>query len=310
MPIHPYYAARLPLLEGLDRSGVTEADVSSRLARFAADEASWTVPHDVTVEDRTTQGDGGPLALRVYRPRSEPRAALVWLHGGGFRRGDLEMPESHIVAAELAHRSSTLVVAVDYRLAGNGVHYPAPVDDVVAAWRWLSGEVPEGLPVALGGGSAGAAIALSAALRVGVETGRNADGLLLAYPIVHFPVPAIDLDLEQEMRALPPLVRFSADTIEEMVGEYVGRLSDIPAGALPGGARLDDLPPTAIVLSEFDDLRPSGELLARQLSEVGVENRTLLCRGMLHGHLNRLPGLEEAGASLDFFAEALAALPR
>jgi acetyl esterase/lipase len=69
-------------------------------------------------------------------PRRRRRAAgLVWAHGGGFVAGDLDMPEADWVARTLAERGVT-VVSVDYRLAGDGCRYPAPSDDVLAAWRW------------------------------------------------------------------------------------------------------------------------------------------------------------------------------
>ncbi|MFI1890795.1 alpha/beta hydrolase fold domain-containing protein, partial [Streptomyces jumonjinensis] len=90
-----------------------------------------------------------------------------------------------------------------------------------------------------------------------------------------------------------------------MVRDYVGRLTDLPPAAMPGAAKLDRLPATGIVLSEYDDLRPSGDLLARQLAEVGVPVRTYLAAGMPHGHLDRTPALKEVDRSLDFLATTL-----
>ncbi|MFI5938219.1 alpha/beta hydrolase fold domain-containing protein [Actinoplanes sp. NPDC051494] len=175
---------------------------------------------------RTTDvpGPHGPVPVRIYEPPGPARAALLWAHGGGFRHGDLAMPEADMVGAELA--------------------------------------------------SAGAALALATAVRARDTGRRTPDVLLLAYPFVHFPVPTLGLD-----RTLA--------SIEDMVRNYVGRISDLPPDALPGAARLDALAPTHILLSEHDDLRPSGELLGRQLREAGVPVTTHLARGTTHGHLNR-----------------------
>jgi acetyl esterase/lipase len=219
------------------------------------------------------------------------------------------MPESHLVAAELAVRADALVVSVGYRLVGEGVRYPVPIDDVHAAWRWLTeaegaGPLPPGT-VALGGASAGAALALSAAIRLRDGGRRAPDALLLAYPFVHFPNPALDLETGDEMRALPAMLHFTTESIEDMVRNYVGRLSDLPPDAMPGSARLAGLPRTALVLAEYDDLRPSGDLLAKQLGEVGVRVRMYRAAGMLHGHLNRSASLKEVDRSLDFLAESL-----
>ncbi len=237
-------------------------------------------------------GPHGAIPVRVFEPDGIPGAVLVWAHGGGFRHGALGMPESDHVGAELARRAGAIVVSVGYRLAVDGVRYPVPVDDVHAVWQWVTGR--DDLPDrrAIGGASAGAALALGAALRAR-DSGRRPDLILLAYPFVHFPVPAGGLERDPE-------------GIEDMVRNYVGRISDLPPEALPGAARLDGLPPVHILLSEHDGLRPSGELLARQLREVGVEVDTLVARGSTHGHLNRPLGEPEpVDVSLGFFASAL-----
>jgi acetyl esterase/lipase len=73
------------------------------------------------------------------------------------------MPESDMVARELSHRAGAVVFAVDYRLAVEGVTYPVPHDDVVAAWRWAVDEAQrlgvEPRRIALGGASAGGNLA-------------------------------------------------------------------------------------------------------------------------------------------------------
>lgn len=153
--------------------------------------------------------------------------------------------------------------------------------------------------------SAGAALALATALRDREEALRPADLLLLAYPFAHFPVPALDSTTAVEMAALPPTMRFTTADVEFMVENYVGRLIDLPRDALPGAAPLHGLPPVHLLVCEYDDLRPSAELLARQLTACEVEVSTYLAAGMPHGHLNRTPALAEVDRSLGLFADAL-----
>jgi acetyl esterase/lipase len=142
-------------------------------------------------------------------------------------------------------------------------------------------------------------------LRTRDTGGRAADALLLAYPFAHYPNPSLSPAMSAEMAAVP--FRFETENIEGMVRNYVGRISDVPADALPGAARLDGLPRTLIVASEYDDLRASADLLERQLSEVGVPVESYLSLGMTHGHLNHSPEVAEVARSLDFFAEGLRA---
>ncbi|MET8978052.1 alpha/beta hydrolase fold domain-containing protein [Streptomyces sp. NPDC004539] len=302
MPLDPFLAGKTHLLSGLSwEDAQTDPEAMNRLGEFFRDPGEWSMP-GVEVTDRTVPGPHGDVPVRVYTP-AEPRRALLWLHGGGFMGGDLDMPEAHLVSAELAVRAHASVVSVDYRLAVDGVRFPVPVDDAHAAWRWFA-ETYDG-PLALGGASAGAALALSTALRVRDGDGPRPSALLLAYPFVHFPTPALDDETAAVMRELPPLLRFPTAGIEHMVRNYVGRLTNLPPEAMPGAADLSGLPDTAVVLSEYDDLRPSGDLLALQLAETDVPVRTYLATGMLHGHLNRTPTLKEVDRSLDFFAETL-----
>ncbi|MFB4420782.1 alpha/beta hydrolase fold domain-containing protein [Streptomyces sp. QL37] len=308
MPLDPFLAEKMHLLDGLPDWGSMQSDPEAvrRFTEFFTDPGEWQMP-EVDTEDRTVPGPHGEVPVRLYRPRRRAAdRALLWLHGGGFMGGNLEMPEAHVVSAELAARSGALVVSVDYRLAVDGTHYPVPVDDVDATWRWLteSGWTNSG-SVALGGASAGAALALSVALRLRDQGQRLPDGLLLAYPFAHFPTPSLDTASAEQMSVLPSLMRFTPESIEHMVRNYVGRISALPAYAMPGAADLTGLPPTSLVLAEYDDLRPSGELLRRQMEETGVPVETYFSPGMTHGHLNRGPSLGEVDRSLDFFARAL-----
>jgi acetyl esterase/lipase len=232
------------------------------------------------------------------------------MHGGAFVSGDLNMPEAHVVSAELASRGA-IVVSVDYRLASDTVRYPVPLDDVDAAWVWFAeatgdlGTDPQRL--AIGGASAGANLAAAATMRVRDDSGTMPTVMLLAYPVVHFPVPALPDELAAEMRQLPRMLRFTAADIVDITRWYLGRLTDIPTQTMPGHGNLEGLPPTRMVLSEYDDLRGSGELFELQLREVGVSVESTVAVGMLHGHLNLNPAAEmpEIERSLDFLADGL-----
>ncbi|MFE9724958.1 alpha/beta hydrolase fold domain-containing protein [Streptomyces sp. NPDC005794] len=263
----------------------------------------------MTTEDLCAEGPHGTVPLRLYLPATRPTATLLWMHGGGFSRGTLDWPEAHLVSGELAARASARVVSVDYRLAGNGIVFPVPLDDVYAAWEWLTATFPpsEGEIRALGGASAGAALALGCAVR-GRDGSLPADRLLLAYPFAHYPNPALDAGTVREMEGMQDIHRFPPSTVDAMVATYVGRTTDLPRLALPGAARLDGLPRTALALSQYDELRPSGELLSRQLASVGVPVSLHVASGMPHGHLNHWPSPPEASASLDFLADALSSV--
>ncbi|MEU5871204.1 alpha/beta hydrolase [Glycomyces sp. NPDC047369] len=308
MPVHEYFTAMFRGADEARAQGGTEAEQEARVQRFMDEyrgiEAGWDAS-GVAIEDTAVDGPHGPVPLRTYRPEGELSGAILWAHGGGFRHGDLDMPEGHVVAVELARRAQAFVVSVDYRLAdGDTVLYPVPIDDVHAAWTWLAGQdgFADG-PIGIGGASAGGALAISAALRARDLGPRPADALLLAYPFAHYPNPPLDWSQYPEMAEVP--ARFGPAGVEGMVRNYVGRISDVPADALPGAARLDGLPATRILVSEYDDLRSSGELLERQLAELGIPVESWVAPGMTHGHLNHLPHLPEIDESISFLAKGL-----
>jgi acetyl esterase len=317
VPIDPQIASSFALLAGITsyREAVDDPEKLTRIAA-ALGPAPGYVPPPCRVHDTEAPGPHGPVPVRVYRPEAaDPGLApgLVWAHGGGFRYGNLDMPESDMVARELSHRAGAVVFAVDYRLAVEGVTYPVPHDDVVAAWRWAVDEAQrlgvEPRRIALGGASAGGNLAAGAALRLrddrdGVQPSR----LLLAYPVMHRKLPALSRELETRMAEVPRLLRFLPDDVAGLAEVYLGKRAgddNVPGYAMPAEADLAGLPSTVVVTSEYDDLRASADAFAEQLAAAGVVVTTHEEAGVLHGHLNRDPRTAGTDRSLDVLADAL-----
>ncbi|WP_298458781.1 alpha/beta hydrolase [uncultured Cellulomonas sp.] len=321
MPIDPFFVRRFPMLDGIDLAtdAARSPEQDARLAAYRSHPHPYTVPDTVAVSPLTIPGPHGPVAARLLRPRdaapSEATAhargpGVLWLHGGGFAGGSLDAPEAHVVGAELARRAGAVVLTVGYRLAVGGVRHPVPLDDVAAAWDWLvaaAGDLGiDPTRMSIGGTSAGGNLAAAACLRARDRGTARPARMLLAYPALHFPTPALPDAVLAQMREVPVLHRFT-DRWESIVRTYVGRLTDVPHEAMPGHADLTGLPPALVVVAEHDDLRPSGELFARQLLDSGGEATTYLAAGMLHGHLNRepTPELPEVDRTIDVLADAL-----
>jgi acetyl esterase len=265
---------------------------------------------------RVIPGPHGDIPVRIYPAEGAgPVAApgLVWLHGGGFAYGDLDMPEGDWVARQLAARGIG-VVSVSYRLAPpvpadtesplrtDGAHFPMPSDDVLAAFAWTVENAAElGIDpesIALGGASAGAALAAGAVVRLR-DTGRPLPvRVLLAYPTVHAALPEPSPELAAKLATLPEDQLFRPEGVARMNLNYAGDpavLTD--PHAFPGGHDLTGLPPTLILNSEHDSLRASGEAYAEELRAVGVDVVCSFETGSTHGHLNR-PEFAEGPASL------------
>lgn len=116
-----------------------------------------------------------PVRMDIYVParRAGPRPAVLWVHGGGWSRGDSRTSGAYAdwpkVLASLAARGF-VVASVDYRLSGEA-RFPAQIQDVKAAIGYLRAHAAElGVDpsrVYLWGGSAGAHLAALAVTSCG-----------------------------------------------------------------------------------------------------------------------------------------------
>jgi acetyl esterase len=261
-------------------------------------------PSSVRVHDDVVAGPHGPVPVRVYRPLDDEkaRAAVVWLHGGGWMAGDLDMPEADHTSRWLAAEAGVVVVSVAYRLAVDGVHFPVPNDDVVAAFRWVVAQADElGVDagsVFLGGASAGGNLAAGVAMRLRDDGAAAPTGLVLVYPLVHPELPPFATPVEEQLAQIPAVLRFPQPLVNLLVENFLGGpVQEAEAYAFAALGKLEGLPPTLLLVSEYDDLRSSGEAFAEGLRGAGVAVELVCERGVPHGHLN-LPRLNGTRNSL------------
>jgi acetyl esterase/lipase len=84
-------------------------------------------------------GDHERQKLDLYRPEGEgPHPILVWVHGGGFLRGEKSAP-GHPFGGHIgrwAARSGLLGAVINYRLAP-GSTWPSGGEDIALALDWL-----------------------------------------------------------------------------------------------------------------------------------------------------------------------------
>jgi acetyl esterase len=310
VPIHPVVASKFHLLEGIEsfEQGLADPTSRARLDEFMSI-TDAPAPPAVDVRNEAAPGPHGPVPVRLYRPTGggTDLPCLVWLHGGAFRMGDLNMPEADWTARQICERAGAVVVSVDYRLCVDGVTYPVPHDDVVAAVRWVRGNaVPLGVDadrIALGGASAGGNLATGAALRLRDDDGWVPAALLLAYTTFHAVVPSPSRSLAPLLEEVPTLLRFLPEVRRGITENYLGGPESLADGyAMPGNAVLEGLCPVLLLNSEYDDLRASAEVFAGQLAVAGVDVRQVLARGMLHGFLNLHAGIEPVDEALRLMA--------
>lgn len=245
------------------------------------------------------------VPIRRYLPAGTTanRVAVVWVHGGAWVHGDLEVYDG--VARALANALPAEVLAVDYRLAPEH-SFPAGLDDV---WRVVLGAVEEFDVVVLAGDSSGGNLAAAAALKAR-DQGIRIDAQLLIYPVLD----ADDTDYKRAFRAhYTPFLnqaRFGQSSYDRIrwiwdmyVPEVTRRLSPF---ASPMRARdLVGVAPAVIVTAEHDILRGEAEAYADRLRHDGVPVEVLEFPGQIHGFLQMRGVFTDAARALDLSVAAL-----
>ena len=226
--------------------------------------------------------DGTPVRLTLYRPKGLDWAApcLVYFHGGGFCLEDAGY--IHRYAARYAEGARCMAVFVHYRTA-DITPFPAPFEDCYAAVRWVWDNAPrlrvDRARIAVGGDSAGGALAAACALRARDEGGPRLCFQLLIYPVT-------DCRMETDsMRKYTDSPMWNARLNQKMWELY---LREGNRGMLPYAAPLlardfSDLPPAYVEVEEFDCLHDEGLAYAKALEAAGVAVQVEDVRDTFHG---------------------------
>jgi len=239
--------------------------------------------------DACVGGPGREIPLRLYRSARAPERPrlMPYFHGGGWVVGSIATHDT--LCAELAERTGYLVASVHYRRAPENPH-PAPHQDCWDAMGWLLRHAAQlgadgARPMALGGDSAGAHLALGCALRAEREAPGRVDRMLLFYP-------ALDPDLASPSVGAhgdgPGLTRAAMQYYwQALLGGAAPAQADPLALPLqwPAAQRL---PAAVLVTAETDLLRDEGEAYARRLAAAGARVAHWRAAGMIHGFARML----------------------
>jgi acetyl esterase len=296
MPVDPQIQALLDMGTGVPATN-TLSVAAARTQYEARIGLMAPAAHIATVTERTVQGPGGDLKLRIYRPVGEgPFPLLVFFHGSGFVLCSLDTHDG--MCRNLCAGAGCVVVSVDYRLAPEH-KFPAGLDDCVFATSWVSEHAAElegdAGRIVVGGDSAGGNLAAAAALRIRDEGGPALLGQLLIYPVTDYYTPGT------------PSYRENADgyglTRDTMVWFWDHYLSDPAEAAEPYASPLrardlSGLPAALVVTAEYDPLCDEGEYYAAKLRAAGTAATTSRWDGMNHGFFFWVGRVDKAGDAM------------
>ncbi len=250
------------------------------------------------MEDRSFEGPGGPVRVRLTTPEScggSVCPGLVYFHGGGWVAGSIATHD-HLCRA-IANEAGVAVVSVDYRLAPE-FPFPAAVEDADAATIWVSENAEElGIDptrLAVGGDSAGGNLAAVVARRA-----RDRGGPPLAFQVLLYPATDADLNTQSYLENADGYFLTRAAMSWYWDHYLPDRARRLDPDASPLRAEdLTGLPPALVLTAEYDPLRDEGEAYARRLAEAGVKVTTAAYPGMIHGFLRRYRSFEQGALAI------------
>ena len=217
---------------------------------------------------------GGVTAEWVTAEGAADSRVVLYLHGGGYIIGS---PRTHrALMAKLSQDSAARVLGLDYRLAPEHT-FPAPVEDSVAAYKWLLNEGYNPERIAVAGDSAGGGLTVAALVQA-------------RYLGLPMPGAAVCISPWVDMEGLGDSMKTRAEA-DPMVGKetllisartYLGGSNPRAPLAAPVYADLRGLPPVLIQVGDAEVLLDDSTWLAGVAREAGVQVQMDVWDDMIH----------------------------
>jgi acetyl esterase len=222
------------------------------------------------------------VRARIHIPVKTPALpAMLYLHGGGWTMFSIDTHDR--LMREYALRTGAIVVGIDYSLSPEA-KFPVALEEVVAAVEWLSGQGAaygiDAARLAVGGDSAGANLAVAAALKLREKGTPSLRAMLLNYGAFSpQPTPSFE-------RYGGPRYMLTADEMQYFWSNYTsdpGEL-DNPLVA-PYRADLRGLPPAFFCIAACDILADSNRAMAARCNAAQVPCAQHVYPGATHSFL-------------------------
>jgi acetyl esterase/lipase len=310
--VHPELVPFLDTLPAFDLRPETLPEI--RRATFAQPPLHAPQGPATTREEAHVPGPEGapPVRVLVYRPaRVEPGMqipAVLHVHGGGFVIWGPEINDlrNRFIAGDIG----CVVVSVDYRLAPEAP-FPAPLEDVYAALRWLHANAKalgvDASRIAVQGESAGGGLAAALALLA-----RDRGEVPVVFQLLVYPMLDDRTGTGEEGTRSPhtgELVWTPANNRyawHAMLGRQPGGADVSLYGAPARATNLERLPPAFLQVGSLDLFVDEDITYAQRLLRAGVPTELHVHPGLFHG-FDLLPGTRIGEA---FAREAHEALRR
>ncbi len=212
--------------------------------------------------------------LEVVPKNAAQDRVLFYIHGGGFVFGS---PNSHsAMAAQLAGRIGARAVLPRYRLAPENP-FPAAPDDVRSAWDGLIASGVDPKNIALGGDSAGGALAFGLVATLSAE-GRAGPGIVFGFsPLADLMYRGESFNSNAEKDVLLP-----TNSAGKLVDMFLGDQSREDPSVSPLYGEFTAPPPAWMTVGDTEILRDDALRLAERLKAAGGDASLIVEHDLPH----------------------------
>lgn len=224
----------------------------------------------------------GLIELSIYEPKNIKRNSpcLIYLHGGAFALK--AAPYHKNLVCEYALKTPCKVIFVDYRLAPK-YPFPVGVEDCYAAFEWVCNNTNaldiDNNRIAIGGDSAGAALAAAVCLMARDRKAPSICFQMLIYPVIDA------RQITKSIKKYRDTPMWNSKLNEKMWKLYLkdGVCSKREYASPLEATSLENMPDSYVEVSEFDCLRDEGINYAEALMKNGIHVELNKTTGTVHG---------------------------
>src|ERR1039457_1373139 len=266
----------------------TAADVPTLRASFEEVMRQVPVAPDVP---QTPIAVGGIGAIEVTIDGTDSADVILYFHGGVYVTGSAAA--SVPLVSDLARRTATKVITVDYRLAPENP-YPAALQDARAAYEGLLQQGVDPGRIAIAGESAGSGLAMATLLAL-----RDAGKTLPSSAFLMSPYADLTLSGESvvDKEALDPLL--TPDGLRRRLTDYVADSDASDPYISPVYGDFAGLPPMLIQVGSHEILLSDAIRLATRAVYADVAVTLDVVPGVPHVFQAYAAVLDEGDAALD-----------
>lgn len=224
---------------------------------------------------------------------------ILYLHGGAYALGSVNTHLALVARIAVAAKCSAL--AINYRLAPEEP-FPAALEDVLAAYRWLiaEGRVPSN--IFLAGDSAGGGLAIAALLKLRDAGEPLPAGAFCFSPWLDLTLSGATLDRNE---ALDPMLKRSI--LEVYASYYIGSDKAVNPYISPLYANLRGLPPIHLQCGRNEVLLDDSIRFHHKAQQAGVDISIRTWDNMFHV-FQLIPLLPQAAEALQQAAAFMGAI--